>query len=208
MPHISFYVAREGDLSMEIVSLNNLSASENCFIQALFRLIEKKDFKEISIKELAKAADYDRKTFYRHFDSKEDILNLYFSSILEEMVITLNTKGTLTWESGILSYFEFWKNHLTFLSVLEKNNLLTIFAQQYDKMLYTHVGTNVQSDLPKELEMVPLFSRCSFYFTYGGLWNVLLWWVREAPQLTPTELTDYVLTCFQESVKMMKKNMS
>lgn len=188
---------------MEIIPLENLSASENSFILALFRLMKKKDFKEITVKELAKAADYDRKTFYRHFTSKEDILNLYFSHLLNEMAIMLQDRGSLTWESGILSYFEFWKKHLEFLLLLEKHKLLSAFLEQYDKLIYTHVAKSVQSDLPAHLDMVSAFSKCSFYFTYGGLWNVLLWWIREAPELTPEALTDYVLTYFRETAKML-----
>lgn len=62
-----------------------LTRSERHFVHALLSLMEEKDFREITVMELAERAEYDRKTYYRHFKSKEDILLLYCYHILYEM---------------------------------------------------------------------------------------------------------------------------
>ena len=55
--------------------------SKQWILKALLVLMAEKDFSKITVKELAKRADLDRKTFYRNFNSKEEVLYL----ILEEM---------------------------------------------------------------------------------------------------------------------------
>ena len=42
--------------------------------EALFKPMEKKDFVKISVGEIAEVAGVHRATFYRHFSSKEDIV--------------------------------------------------------------------------------------------------------------------------------------
>ncbi len=59
------------------------------------------------------------------------------------------------------------------------------------------------SELPEELAQVSEFSRYAYYFTLGGLWQMLVLWIRDGMTLTPEQLTDYVLTSFSEMQKMI-----
>lgn len=52
--------------------------------EALAALIDKKDFSEITISELVKKAGIARSTFYRNYESKEDIIRLSIKRTLEE----------------------------------------------------------------------------------------------------------------------------
>ncbi|WP_148129013.1 TetR/AcrR family transcriptional regulator, partial [Nosocomiicoccus sp. HMSC067E10] len=49
--------------------------SQQWIYESLIKLMQEKSFNSISIGEITKLADLDRTTFYRNFDSKEDILN-------------------------------------------------------------------------------------------------------------------------------------
>lgn len=56
--------------------------------------MEEKDYDKITVKEMTKKADLDRSTFYRNFNSKEDVLYLYFNNLAEEYTKRLrNTKA-------------------------------------------------------------------------------------------------------------------
>lgn len=189
---------------MEIQHLNNLSRSEIAFTKALFKLMEKKDYTSITIRELAITADYDRKTFYRHFSSKEDILKLYCSNILKEMAAMEKDLGTLTFYTNIFSYFQFWQRHIDFLYLLEKHNLLHFLESNHAELIYEHVGKEVQPEIPDSLTQAQAFSRYSALFTFGGLWNILIHWIQNKCQETPEELTEYVLEFFKQSVNFLR----
>lgn len=51
--------------------------NQDAFCTALFQLLLKKPLEKISVTELCHMADLDRTTFYRSFESKDDVLDYY-----------------------------------------------------------------------------------------------------------------------------------
>ena len=66
------------------------SIVKESFTDALFNLMTKKDFNNITISELSKKAGVSRLSFYRNYNSKEDIIINY-----------LDTTANLWWEEQI-----------------------------------------------------------------------------------------------------------
>ena len=64
--------------------LNKESLTETYLTQALIELIEKKPFDKITITDIAEKAGVSRITFYRHFNSKTDIIDKKNKSITKE----------------------------------------------------------------------------------------------------------------------------
>ncbi len=168
------------------------------FIEALLALMREKPYETVSISELAERACYDRRTFYRHFRSKDDVICSYCVVLFREMALAMNKRGPLTPQSGFLSYFEFWSKHRDFLLFLDKHDLLRLLGEKQDQLLYQNVGLLVHGDLPKRLDENSEFSQFAYYFTLGGLWAVLIYWVRTGMHQTPETLTDHVLRSFRE----------
>ena len=52
--------------------------------EGLFILMEKKDYKDITITDITNKAGVNRITFYRNFDSKDEIINKYLEKSLNE----------------------------------------------------------------------------------------------------------------------------
>ena len=61
--------------------------------RALFELLGEKDFDKISITELAQRADVDRKTFYLHYRSVEEILEDFYEDMLARLQEGLEREG-------------------------------------------------------------------------------------------------------------------
>ena len=70
-------------------------------------------------------------------------------------------------------------------------------------MIYHHVGHRVQKNLPDTLSETAEFSQYSFYFTQGGLWSVLIYWVRTGMKQSPSVLTEHILNTFIEMEKLI-----
>lgn len=62
--------------------------------KAMNILLRKKDIKEISIKELAELAEISRQTFYKHYDTKEEL----YLACAENFFIKLNERIALGFE--------------------------------------------------------------------------------------------------------------
>ncbi|MBO6207595.1 MAG: TetR/AcrR family transcriptional regulator C-terminal domain-containing protein [Lachnospiraceae bacterium] len=179
----------------------NTNKGEQAFINALLSLMEEKPYNQISVSELSELAEYDRRTYYRYFTSKDDILFSHCSALLAEMAASMSATP-LTPKSGFLSFFKFWNDHRDFLALLYKQNLIHFLGEKLDRLLYQQVGLKVHDDLPDELTLVSEFSRYAYYFTLGGLWHVLVLWIRDGMTLTPEQLTAHVLNSFSEMQKM------
>lgn len=180
-----------------------MNRSQSCFIDALLALMEKRPYSEITITELSEYAQYDRRTFYRHFKTKDDVLCLHCATLLNEMAVIINQKGQLTPYSGFLSYFEFWSKHTDFLSLLDRHNLLGFLGDKLEYLLYQYVGKLVHDDLPDKLAETSEFSQFAFLFTQGGLWYVLVFWVRTGMKQSPECLTQHILNSFTEMTKFI-----
>src|SRR5471030_1141297 len=57
---------------------------------ALMNLLEEKDVSQITIKELAENANINRKTFYMHFSSIDDIFDKIENEIIEKFLLILD----------------------------------------------------------------------------------------------------------------------
>lgn len=66
---------------------------------ALFELLAEKDFSKISITELTRRADVDRKTFYLHYQSVDEILEEFYEESLRHLAEALEREGILQREN-------------------------------------------------------------------------------------------------------------
>ncbi|MFS0647144.1 TetR/AcrR family transcriptional regulator [Siminovitchia sp. 179-K 8D1 HS] len=97
--------------------------SKKWFIDALLKLMKKQPYKEITVKQLSKEAGLDRSTFYRNFDSKEDILLLHLRDISEEYIDKLRPIYQLDMEKQASIFFEFFNENRSLISLLHQNDL-------------------------------------------------------------------------------------
>lgn len=51
--------------------------SREWLLQALFELLEQSDYSRITVKDIAETAKLSRRTFYRSFKNKSDLINYY-----------------------------------------------------------------------------------------------------------------------------------
>lgn len=66
---------------------------------ALFELLGEKDFSKISITELTRRADVDRKTFYLHYQTVDEILEEFYEGALHTLRETIEREGIFRAES-------------------------------------------------------------------------------------------------------------
>ena len=175
----------------------SITRAEKDFMEALVGLMKEKPYSDITISELASRAGYDRKTYYRHFDSKDEVLQQYVALTFADMAGLMQEAGPMTIRSGFTAYFTFWEHHMDFLELLSKNDLLHYLDKSSDELLYEFVGRPVQPDIPETLQETTDLSRYSYYFTAGGLKNVLREWISEPAESRnpPEQVAEHLMAC-------------
>lgn len=105
--------------------------SQEMFIDALSRLMERKAFSDISVKELCLEADLSRQTFYLLFCTKENILTLHFERVFEKYAGIIRKDPSLTTHKVADWFIQFLRSEKKFIVQLVDNGLTPIMLRQF-----------------------------------------------------------------------------
>lgn len=176
------------------------SQSRQWLEEALFDLLAtKKSLQNISIAELSEHAQIARRTFYRYYHSKEQVLTDYLDRLIQDYIIELQTEKLTNFEDLVNLFFQYWSQYTESLKILQDANLLVLILQRsYDRFpaAYTtvmapwHVTNSNQRQITYD-------SR----FIIGGLYNIFDEWLKEDYQeMSVNELVTTALN----TIKRMK----
>ncbi|RCX18606.1 TetR family transcriptional regulator [Fontibacillus phaseoli] len=163
--------------------------SKNMLAQGLVGLLREEEYKDITITKLCDHAQIARRTFYRNFETIEDVLAYSIAGIMGEFVKELNAHVYEDLRTVATVYFAFWEKHARLLLLLSKNNLIHIVFTQY--IHYLH-------QFPKTLwlngKVPPDEGSFAVRLAYisGGLWSVLTYWISSGCQQCPSELAGII----------------
>lgn len=156
--------------------------SQKWIIQALLNLMEKKEYDKITVTEICRIADLDRRTFYRNFNSKNDVLEEYIRLLGEEylkMYADLDKRDKF---NSTKLFFEFWSQHLDFIRNIKKCGLSDFVFQKFEKFVKEDAELLIADDiLNMPIEYV-------FAYRIGGFWNIMLTWAANETVLSPEEM--------------------
>lgn len=171
--------------------------SQEWLTNALLLLMEEKEFKNITITEIAIKADLSRRTFYRIFETKEDILVYYTDQLYDEFLQLLNQESDHHYAVTIRLYFEFWYEHRHFLELLRRNEMLSFMMNQYSrlfpKVFQIIKGNHLLAHNTEALSYAMAFSA-------GGLLSILLKWAADGMDKTPKEIMQLMELVFPYSM--------
>ena len=170
--------------------------------EALFDLLAtKKSLHNISIAELSDHAQIARRTFYRYYHSKEQVLTDYLDRLIQDYIIELQTEKLTNFEDLVNFFFRYWSQHTESLKILQDANLLVlIFQRSYDKlpdaystvMAPWHITNSDQKQIAYD-------SR----FITGGLYNIFDEWLKGDYKAMPI---NELVTTTLNTIKRMKNS--
>ena len=106
---------------------------------ALLQLMKNKELSEISISEIVKVAGVGRSSFYRNFDSKEQLLCSYiidlYREYFKERNVPLRISSPDEVEAFLTPRFHFIKEHRDIFRALYKNGMLYYFFEKLEDEL-------------------------------------------------------------------------
>lgn len=167
--------------------------SRKRIIEALIDLMQIKKLEDISISEITENADVVRRTFYRHFKSKEDVLDSYFNSLLNEFKAGLNEddrKIDCMYSIRIILNLCYVNKRL--FTALAKSRMLNYMLEKWTDVLpeiHQQILDRIVNfpDIQNEEVLGYLLA-----FNSGGIYNIVLKWVKEGMTKTPDEICNIV----------------
>lgn len=149
--------------------------SKNDLADALVLLLQKKEYRKISIQDIVDRAGLSRMAYYRNFESKDDILRFYLDKItdrfIEETQIDYDTLELSEYITILFTHLERWAD---FCKLLLKYDLLHFVKNEFDR-IFKAKAKNFDEQY-------------TYSFIAGGLFNVFNQWLIRDCKETPAEL--------------------
>lgn len=167
--------------------------SRKRIIESLIDLMQIKKIDDISISEISENAEISRRTFYRNFTSKEDVLDGYFEVIFADIREKIDGLGDgIDCISSLRIIFRLCYEHKDFFFALSKSNMLGFMLQKWNTALpilhslfIDRIKKFPQTKDAKTLEYL-------LAFNVGGTFNMVLKWIDEGMLIPPDEMADIV----------------
>lgn len=146
--------------------------------QALFYLMQKKDFREITITEIVQKAGVCRASFYRSFQSSDEVLDIY----LKEMFGKITGGEGITLDNvyeNVLQSYRVIKSHKTELEILQKQGMLDRMSDYF-----------YESALRQIARLDMFHNRYQAHFFAGGSFATVKAWIANGFAESEEEMTD------------------
>lgn len=156
-------------------------------IEAFIDLLKTKSFEEIKTTEICKKAQVSRNTFYRKFNSKNDIVEKIADNLIANYISQIQNKSPEKFQDLITIVFQFGKDNFEILKTLSDNNLLSIVLKKLNSLgpkLYQSV------ELPWHTFNSDDSIKIMMNFFIGGFWNILTDWISNPSKYSIDELAE------------------
>lgn len=160
---------------------------------ALLKLMRDFPYDKITVKQIILEACVARKTFYRNFTCKNDVLYSYIDGIMSEYVSLIQQpmKNRLTKTLDII--FSFCLQNKGFLFLLRDNSLMHILLEKWNTLIPTIHGEIIG----KDCDMLRIFFRQELSyviaFNIGAIWNLIIKWVENDMNDSPESIKETII---------------
>ena len=161
----------------------------------LLKLIQTENYQEITIQEITDNAGLSRRTFYRNYSSKDEIIEGCFYKIWIEYRTLLSSQKDLSLPNIARVFFTVMEKHLGFLSLVNRHQLLPLFLTKIDVLLPIAFDEVKGESTPFSKESI----QYALTFSTGGFMRILIRWVNDSVQKSPEEMAalveDFIAIC-------------
>lgn len=146
---------------------------------ALLQLMNTYPYNEITVKQIILESKIARKTFYRNFLSKDDVLNAYIDSVMQQYVNALSQLEDCRISNILDVILNFCIQNQKLLFQLRDNNLMHLFLHKWNVFIPMIHHQIVDPNHP----MFQTFSAEQvdyiIAFNIGAIWNVVMKWMED-----------------------------
>lgn len=161
--------------------------------KTLLKLMEKEVYSEITIQEITDYSGLSRRTFYRNYTSKDEIIQDSFAKIWLEYEEAVRKQRDLSMPNIARVLTEVMISHIEFLRLIGKNHLLTLLLAETDKLLPFIFDEVKGHTMPFSKESI----NYALAFGTGGFMRILVKWLDEDMTKSPDQMADIVQDILQ-----------
>ena len=172
--------------------LQNKITKESIFT-SLMILMEKKNFNDISVTEIAKKAGVSRMAFYRNYNLKEDIIINNLDEFFQEYSNQILSSEKINNYEIVCLYFAHFRKHERLMKNLNNSNLTYIILERCTGFLHSlfHDIMFMRSCSEEE-------DRYCIEFLAGGFYKVLIEWAKSGMKESDEDMAKILCKLIKE----------
>jgi len=159
--------------------------------KALISLMKKKKITDISISEICDKAQVGRASFYRNFDSKEEVIEKHTEMLILTWAEEIDMDPSANIYNFFASLFSHFQQNSSFYKVLYKQDMSPMILGAIRKKLNVNPGTNPAS----------LYASA---FTAYGIFGWIDIWFSNGMKETPEELNRIIVSNINNMIRGAK----
>lgn len=163
-------------------SMNRKEFTKHCLASALFELLEKKEYDEISIQDIVDKAGFSRMGYYRNFKSIDEVLDYYLKEITSHF---FKTSGIIKKGNSVEQFASILFHHLC--SEETKNLFILLNKRRLQLHFYRYFAISY-SEMDYETDPY-LYS-----FLGSGYFGIFYKWISTGCKESEEELVAIVLS--------------
>ena len=171
---------------VSLLNRKETPATKECIFTALVLLMQKKEYSKISIVDITRKAGVSRMTYYRHFTSKEDVLEQYLDSVAKAVHDEIVEKNA---HKDFYQYFCVLFEHLGQYGDI---GVATCRAKLGEMILRYITKYMLETFPPSPSNPAAPYAR---HFLAGAVYNTLIEWLRDGQKLPYTEVAKICCRC-------------
>lgn len=166
-----------------------VARSKEWITNALIKLLKKNPFRKISIEDITKEAGVTRPTFYRNFESKEDVLINQGRKIYEKLMLDLelNLKEGRDTFSSIKKIVLVFNDYADLFKILLENKQEYLIMQSFEVEI---------SNILKIIFGLEKEDRYKIKFYEGALFSIAVEWLKNSQKESVEELSGIIYNLF------------
>lgn len=151
----------------------------------LLQLMKTYPYKEITVKHIILESQIARKTFYRNFNSKDDVLNSYIDCVMNQYVQSLQDIPSCQLSNILNTIFSFCLQNRDLLFQLRDNELCHLLLKKWNVFIPMIHSQVVSENHPMFKSITPEQIDYVLAFNVGAVWNVIMEWIEQDMEDSP-----------------------
>ena len=151
----------------------------------LLRLMDTYSYHDITVKQIILEAQVARKTFYRNFLSKDDVLNAHIDSIMQQYISSLQHLPTSQLSDILDIILNLCIQNQNLFIRLKDNNLMHLFLHKWNTFIPMMHKKIVCPNHPMFQEFSAEQIDYIIAFNIGAIWNVVMKWLENDMKDSP-----------------------
>lgn len=175
--------------------------------EAFFSMIKEKNAPKITVTEIAKRANIDRKTFYLHYDSTEAIINEFYQDLISELLLILEKNDFFDRSFDVSSLFQSLNilidRNIDFYRHIARMPSYFLFWEEIKNIVKSVIVESMSVRLKMSQDELELYAE----FYSAGVASAYLTWLKNEVKLTETEVANIVgAAAFYGFQKLLPEN--